>query len=165
MAKQDYNDKVASDFEETVVHINRNSKVVKGGRNFSFSALVVCGDGNGKVGYGFGKANEVADAIRKGSEAARKNIITVQLKGRTLPHEVNCKFKGAKVMVKPASDGTGLIAGGGMRAVLELAGVRDVLAKSLGSANQVNVVKATFTALQSMRSKEQIFAKRGISAK
>jgi len=165
MAKQDYKEKVASDFEETVVHINRNSKVVKGGRNFSFSALVVCGDGNGKVGYGFGKANEVADAIRKGSEAARKNIITVPLKGRTLPHEVNCKFKGAKVMVKPASDGTGLIAGGGMRAVLELAGVRDVLAKSLGSANQVNVVKATFTALQSMRSKEQIFAKRGISAK
>ncbi len=165
MAKPDYREKTASDFDETVVHINRNAKVTRGGTNFSFSALVVCGDRNGKVGYGFGKANEVADAIRKASEDSRKNVFTVPLKGRTIPHEVNSKFKGAKVLVKPASEGTGLIAGGGMRAVLDLAGVRDVLAKSLGSANQGNVVKATITALKSMRSKEQIFAKRGISVK
>ena len=163
MAKPNFKEKVASDFEENVVAINRNSKVVKGGRNFSFSALVVIGDRKGKVGYGFGKANEVADAIRKGSEDARRNVFEVPLHGRTLPHEVRTKYKGAQVLLKPASDGTGLIAGGGVRAVLELAGVRDVLAKSLGSNNAVNVVKATVAACKELRSREEIFAKRGIT--
>ncbi len=165
MAKPNYKEKVASDYEESVIHINRNSKATKGGRNMSFSALVVVGDRNGKVGYGFGKANEVADAIRKASESAKKNIVTVPLNGRTIPHESLSKFKGGKVLLKPASDGTGLIAGGGVRAVLELAGVRDILAKSLGSTNPFNVVKATFAALAQLRSKEDIFARRGITIK
>ncbi|MGL4854983.1 MAG: 30S ribosomal protein S5 [Lentisphaeria bacterium] len=165
MTKPDFKEKNASDFEEAVVHINRNAKTVKGGRTFSFSALVVVGDRNGKVGYGFGKANEVSDAIRKASEAARNNVIEVPLNDRTLPHEMITKFKGGKVLVKPASAGTGLIAGGGVRAVLELLGVRDVLAKSLGSTNPVNVVKATFSALSQMRSKQEIFARRGITVK
>lgn len=165
MAKPNYKEKVASDYEESVIHINRNSKATKGGRNMSFSALVVVGDRNGKVGYGFGKANEVADAIRKASEAAKKSIVEVPLNGRTIPHEAFSKFKGGKVLIKPASDGTGLIAGGGVRAVLELAGVRDILAKSLGSTNPFNVVKATFAALATLRSKEDIFARRGITTK
>jgi len=165
VAKPNYKEKVASDYEESVIHINRNSKATKGGRNMSFSALVVVGDRNGKVGYGFGKANEVADAIRKASESAKKNIVTVPLNGRTIPHESLSKFKGGKVLLKPASDGTGLIAGGGVRAVLELAGVRDILAKSLGSTNPFNVVKATFAALAQLRSKEDIFARRGITIK
>lgn len=165
MAKPNYKEKVASDYEESVIHINRNSKATKGGRNMSFSALVIVGDRNGKVGYGFGKANEVADAIRKASESAKKNIVNVPLNGRTIPHESLSKFKGGKVLLKPASEGTGLIAGGGVRAVLELAGVRDILAKSLGSTNPFNVVKATFAALAQLRSKEDIFARRGITIK
>ncbi len=165
MAKPDCKEKNASEFEESVIHINRNSKATKGGRNMSFSALVIVGNRDGKVGYGFGKANEVADAIRKASEVAKKNVIEVSLHGVTLPHEVNVKYKGAKVLIKPASSGTGLIAGGGVRAVLELAGVKDVLAKSLGSANSINMVKATFAALKSLRSKADIFAKRGITTK
>ena len=146
---------------EVVLSINRCSKVVKGGRNFSFGALVVVGDRNGKVGYGYGKANEVSDAIRKGSEAAKKNMITVARRGDTVPHSVEAKFRGSKIIIRPASEGTGMIAGGTMRAVLGLAGVVDVLTKSQGSNNPMNVVKATFKAIESMKTKAQIMEKRG----
>ena len=146
---------------EVVLSINRCSKVVKGGRNFSFGALVVVGDRNGKVGYGYGKANEVSDAIRKGSEAAKKNMITVARRGETVPHSVEAKFRGSKIIIRPASEGTGMIAGGTMRAVLGLAGVVDVLTKSQGSNNPMNVVKATFKAIESMKTKAQIMEKRG----
>ena len=158
------NNAIVKEFEENVIAINRCSKVVKGGRNFSFGALVVIGNRDGKVGYGYGKANEVADAIRKGSEAAKRNIIEVPINGTTLPHEIESKYKGAKVLVRPASGGTGLIAGGAMRAVLELAGVHDVLAKSLGANNPVNVVKATFKAIEGLSSKADIIAKRGVNS-
>ena len=146
---------------EVVLAINRCSTVVKGGRNFSFGALVVVGDRNGKVGYGYGKANEVSDAIRKGSEAAKKNMITVARRGDTVPHSVEAKFRGSKIIIRPASEGTGMIAGGTMRAVLGLAGVVDVLTKSQGSNNPMNVVKATFKAIESMKTKAQIMEKRG----
>ena len=149
-----------SEFEERVVFVNRCAKVVKGGRRFSFSAVVVVGNQNGVVGYGFGKANEVPDAIRKGTEMAKKAVFRVTMKDRTIPHEVIGAFDGGKVMLKPASPGTGMIAGGGMRAVLEMAGVRDVLAKSLGSSNRLNVVKATVEALKNLRSREEIAASR-----
>jgi len=156
----DFDDrKPQSDIEEEVVFVNRCAKVVKGGRNFSFSAVVVAGNKAGLVGYGFGKANEVTDAIRKGSEMARKSLFSVTLKdGRTIPHAVNGSYAGGKVMLKPASEGTGVIAGGGMRPVLELAGIHDVLAKSLGSNNKMNVVKATIDALKQLRSAEEIMA-------
>jgi small subunit ribosomal protein S5 len=149
-----------SEMEERVVFVNRCAKVVKGGRRFSFSAVVVVGDKAGRVGYGFGKANEVADAIRKGGGSARKDLMTVTMRDRTLPHEVQAEFSGARVIVKPAAPGTGVIAGGGMRAVLESAGYRDVVAKSLGSANKLNVVKATIKALEKLRSKSEIEATR-----
>ena len=149
-----------SEFQERVVFVNRCAKVVKGGRRFSFSAVVVVGNQNGLVGYGFGKANEVPDAIRKGTEMARKSLFKVTMKDKTVPHEVIGKFDGGRVMLRPASAGTGMIAGGGMRAVLEMAGVRDVLAKSLGSSNRLNVVKATMDALQQLRSREEIMASR-----
>ena len=155
-------ERVQSEFEESVICINRSAKVVKGGKNFSFGALVVVGNRKGRVGYGFGKANEVSDAIRKGGEAARKNIMDVKLVGTTLPHPIEVRFGGAQVLMRPASSGTGLIAGGAMRAILELAGVQDVLAKSLGAANSANVAKATFKALQSLATKEDMLAKRGI---
>lgn len=155
-------DRVQSEFEESIICINRSAKVVKGGKNFSFGALVVVGNRKGRVGYGYGKANEVSDAIRKGGEAARKNIMDVKLVGTTLPHPVEVRFGGAKVLMRPASSGTGLIAGGAMRAILELAGVQDVLAKSLGASNSANVAKATFKALQSLATKEDVLAKRGI---
>jgi small subunit ribosomal protein S5 len=150
--------KDSSDIEERVVNIKRCSKVVKGGRRFSFSALVVAGDHNGRVGYAMGKANEVAEAIRKGSDLARRRMVHVTTKDTTIPHEVFGTFCGGKVLIKPAAPGTGVIAGGAVRAVLELSGVRDVLAKSLGSNNHVNQTKATFAALDQLRSKEEVEA-------
>lgn len=149
-----------SEFEERVIHVNRCAKVVKGGRRFSFSALIVVGDRKGRVGYALGKANEVADAIRKGTEMAKRNMMVVQMKDKTIPHEVDLRHAGARVFMRPASPGTGVIAGGGMRAVLELSGIRDVLAKSFGSNNSLNVIRATMLALQSMRSREEIAAAR-----
>ncbi|MDF7807052.1 30S ribosomal protein S5 [Pontiellaceae bacterium B12219] len=148
------------EFEERVVHISRNSKVVKGGRRFSFGALVVVGDRKGRIGYGLGKAAEVSEAIRKAGDSAKKNLCSVTMRGTTLPHDAIGKFSGAQVLIRPASEGTGIIAGGPCRAVLELAGIRDVLAKSLGSNNHLNVTKATFKALGSLRSKEQALALR-----
>src|SRR5213075_2727384 len=150
---------------EKVVFINRSAKVVKGGRRFNFSALVVVGDKRGKVGVGLGKAGEVADAIRKGGELARSEMVSVSLKDATIPHEVLSRFCGAKVLLRPASPGTGVIAGKTVRAVLESAGVKDILSKSLGSKNAANVVKATLNALLSLRLREDIFKARGISIK
>jgi small subunit ribosomal protein S5 len=146
-----------SDTTEKVVFINRCAKVVKGGRRFSFSALIVAGDRKGKVGYGFGKANEVSEAIRKASDSARKAMVPVAIHENTIPHEVIGEFGGGRVLLRPASPGTGVIAGGGVRAVVEAAGIKDVLAKSLGSSNHANVVKATMEALLTLRKKEDIY--------
>jgi small subunit ribosomal protein S5 len=147
---------------EKVVFINRSAKVVKGGRRFNFSALVVVGDKKGRVGVGLGKAGEVADAIRRGGELARAQMVFVSLKDTTIPHEVFCAFGGAKVLLRPASPGTGIIAGKKVRAVLESAGVKDVLTKSLGSKNAANVVKATLKGLLSLRLREAIYKSRGL---
>jgi small subunit ribosomal protein S5 len=149
MAQQD-------ELDEHNVFVNRCAKTVKGGRRMSFSAVIVVGDKEGKVGVGFGKANEVSDAIRKGGEAARKNMRKITLKGKTIPHEVEGVCDGGRVLLKPAPDGTGLIVGGGMRPVLEAVGIRDAVGKSLGSKNRLNVVKATMNALLKLRSAEEI---------
>jgi small subunit ribosomal protein S5 len=153
---------VRGEVSEKVVFINRCAKVVKGGRRFSFSALIVAGDHDGKVGCGFGKANQVAEAVRKASEAAKKSMIKVSVRENTIPHAVIGEFGGGRVLLRPASPGTGVIAGGGVRAVVEAAGIRDVLAKSLGSSNHANVVKATIEALSTLRDREEIYRLRGV---
>ena len=155
----------AEELTEKIVYINRSAKVVKGGRRFNFSALVVIGDKKGRVGVALGKAGEVADAIRRGGELARNQMVSVSLRDATIPHEVFSEFGGARVLLRPASPGTGIIAGKTVRAVLESAGVKDVLSKSLGSKNAANVVKATLNALLSLRTRENIYKGRGLEIK
>jgi len=155
----------SEELTEKVVYINRSAKVVKGGRRFNFSALVVVGDKRGRVGVALGKAGEVADAIRRGGELARNQMVSVSLRDATIPHEVISEFGGARVLLRPASPGTGIIAGKTVRAVLESAGVKDILSKSLGSKNAANVVKATLKALLSLRTRENIYKGRGLEIK
>jgi len=163
MAK--FEEQQQSDLAEKLIAVNRVSKVVKGGRIFSFTALTVVGDGAGKIGFGYGKAREVPAAIQKAMEKARRNMVTVDLNGTTLQHAVKGKHSGSQVYMQPASDGTGIIAGGAMRAVLEVAGVQNVLSKCYGSTNPINIVRATFNALQGMNTPRGIAAKRGLSVK
>lgn len=152
-----------TEFDEKVLYINRCSKVVKGGRKFSFSALVIIGDGQGHIGFGFAKANEVSDAIRKGTEAARKNVMSFEMEGTTIPHEIAVEWDGASVLLKPAPEGTGVIAGSKMRSVLELGGVKDIVAKSLGSNNPLNQVRATIEALLQLTNRQQNREMRGLT--
>jgi len=153
------------DFTEKLIKLNRVAKVVKGGRRFSFSALVVVGDKNGSVGYGYGKANDVAEAIRKGVEKAKGNVIKVPLKNATIPHRIQGEFKSAKVLLKPAAPGTGIIAGGPVRAVMEVGGINDILSKSLGSQNAINIVKAVFEGLTGLMDARKVARDRGKSVK
>jgi small subunit ribosomal protein S5 len=150
------------EIKDKLVYVGRTAKVVKGGRRFSFSAIVVVGDGNGKVGYGLGKAGEVVDAVTKATESAKKNIISIRLQGNTIPHEVLGIYGAAKVLIRPASPGTGVIAAGGVRAILELAGIQDVLTKSLGSSNPHNTVKAALQGLLELDDASAVAARRGI---
>jgi len=151
------------EFVEKLIKLNRVAKVVKGGRRFSFSALMVVGDRNGRVGFGFGKANDVAEAIRKSIEKAKKNLITVPIKNSTVPHEIIGNFKSASVLLKPASPGTGVIAGGPVRAIMEACGIHDILSKSLGSKNTMNIVKATFNGIENIFDAKEIARNRGKS--
>lgn len=155
-------DEASSEFEEKVLYINRCSKVVKGGRKFSFSALILVGNRKGKVGFGFAKANEVSDAIRKGSEAAKKNVFTFEKEGTTIPHDICVEWDGAKILLKPAKEGTGIVAGSKVRSVLELSGLTDVVAKSMGSSNPLNLVRATCKALQSLENRKANFENREV---
>ena len=163
MAYEDKN-KEAPEFDEVVVFVNRCAKVVKGGRRFNFSAVMVVGDRNGRVGVGFGKANEVSEAIRKGTDAAKRAVVNVTMKNKTIPHDVVGQWDGGRVLLKPASEGTGVIAGGGMRAVLEMAGYQDILGKSQGSKNRLNVVMATLDALSQLRTGDAIRAERAANS-
>ena len=149
--------------KDKLVNVGRTAKVVKGGRRFNFSAIVVVGDGQGHIGYGLGKAGDVVDAVQKATDAAKKAVVQVRLQGTTIPHEVFSKYGSAKVLLRPAAPGTGVIASGGVRAVLELAGVQDVLTKSLGSSNPHNVVKATIAALQALEDAQTVAQRRGVS--
>lgn len=159
------NGKNANELVEKVVFINRSSKVVKGGRRFSFSALIVVGDKQGRVGIGLGKAGEVADAIRKGGEDAKQHMVKISLRAATIPHDVLSAYGGARVLLRPASPGTGIIAGKTVRAVVESVGVKDILSKSLGSKNAANVAKATLKALQTLRLREEIYRSRGLAVR
>ena len=161
--RRDSKRNVDKEFTEKLIRLNRVSKVVKGGRRFSFSALMVIGDGKGRVGYGFGKANDVTEAIRKSVADAKKNLITIPLKGDTIPHQITGNFKSASVLMKPATPGTGIIAGGPVRAVMECAGIKDVLAKSLGSKNTMNIEKAVFDGLSNLLNAKEVADARGKS--
>lgn len=164
MAKQSdsqQKEKVNSDLTEKVLHINRCSKVVKGGRKFSFSALILVGDGKGRVGYGFAKANELTDAIRRGGELARKNMILIENDGSTIPHEVFEKWDGAQLLIKPAPSGSGVIAGSKVRAIFELGGIKNVMAKNMGNNNPINQVKVAFKAIANLTNRDKIKQARG----
>jgi small subunit ribosomal protein S5 len=153
-------DEFDTEFKEKVLFINRCSKVVKGGRKFSFSALIVIGDGNGHVGYGFAKANEVSDAVRKGSEAAKKNVYTVKTEGSTIPHAVRISHDGADILLRPAGPGTGIVAGSQLRSLIELVGIKDIVAKNLGTSNPANQVHAFFKAISKLKDREECLLSR-----